>query len=521
MNSGSNHWKKMTTDDLERKRRKKLRDDFAYYASRSLFIRPKEGELIPFKLNKAQEYIHERIEAQRAQTGKVRAIILKGRQQGCSTYIEGRFYWRTTHRRGVRAFILAHESDSTNSLFTMAKRYHENCPRQLKPAIQTSNAKELLFSSLDSGYKIGTAGNESVGRSQTNQYFHGSEVAFWNNTGELVKGVLQTVPDMDETEVIYESTANGVGNFFHQQCIAAMKGEGEFQFIFVPWYWQDEYVKRLPDDWERTEYEEQLMELHSPKGMTDNHLAWRRVKVVELGTNGVDGTKAFKQEYPNDPNEAFQVTGEDGLIKPEDVMRARKCPDMVPAGPLVVGIDPSRGGDRFGVARRRGRKAYGIEGFTGDIKLGNAVSICKKILDEEDPEVMFVDAGGGSDLVDRLHELGYGRQVRAIPFGGSPLDKEKYKNKRGEMWGEMAAWFTDDGLPVQVPDEDALQSDLCTPRYERDSVDRIVLESKEKIRKRGLPSPDFGDALALTFAEPVRNRSARMVTVKRQFRPRG
>lgn len=503
------------TNDIEAQHRKQCMLDFPYYAQRNLFIRPKEGELIPFVLNTAQQHIHGLIEAQRKKTGKVRAIILKGRQQGCSTYIEGRFYWRCTHRRGVRAFILAHESDSTNSLFTMAKRYHENCPRFMKPAIQTSNAKELLFSTLDSGYKIGTAGNESVGRSQTNQYFHGSEVAFWNNTSELVKGVLQTVPDMDETEVIYESTANGVGNFFHQQCIAAMKGEGEFQFIFIPWFWQTEYVKYAPQDMVLTEYETELVRDYR---LSPEQLMWRRTKIQALSTDGSDGLKAFRQEYPNNPNEAFQFSGENGLISPEIVMKARHSGTVLASGPLVVGIDPSRGGDRFGVARRRGRMVYGVEGHTGDINLGRQVQICKKILDAENPAMMFIDAGGGDALVDRLHELNY-RNVRAIPFGGRPLDPDKWKNKRAEMWGLINEWLCDESLSVSLPDDDAIQADLCTPQYSRDSMDRIVLESKDKIRARGLPSPDFGDAIALTFAEPVRDASVRRMTVKRAYTP--
>lgn len=479
--------------------RKRLQDDFQHYAKHCLLIRTKEGAVESLQLNQAQLYIHERIEKQRKETGKVRAIILKGRQQGCSTYVEGRFYWRTTHRTGVRSFILAHESESTSALFEMAKRYHDNCPKWVKPVIRSSNAKELSFSALDSGYKIGTAGNDSVGRGTTIQYFHGSEVAFWKNTGELTKGILQAVPDADETEVIYESTANGVGNFFHQQCVKAMKGDTEFQFIFVPWYWQEEYNKVPPKDFQRTDDEEQL---RADYRLSDSQLFWRRNKIQELTTDGFSGDKAFKQEYPCNANEAFQVTGEDGLIKPDIVMKARKA-NVITKGPLVVGIDPSRGGDRFGVARRQGREIYGVEGHTGDINLGRMVQICKKILDGEKPVRMFVDAGGGAELVDRLHELGYDYEVVAVPFGGKPLNPDMYKNKRAEMWGELNKWLCDENLDVKIPDDDALQSDLCTPNYERDSMDRIVLESKDKIKKRGLPSPDFGDACALTFTEPV------------------
>jgi hypothetical protein len=499
------------TNDVGKQRRKQLRDDFTFYAKNCLLIRTKEGTVDPFILNDAQAHIHKCLESQRKKTGKVRAIILKGRQQGCSTLIEGRFYWRSTHRKGIRAFILAHESESTSALFEMAKRYHDNCPKFVKPEIRSSNAKELSFAALDSGYKIGTAGNDSVGRGTTIQYFHGSEVAFWKNTGELTKGILQAVPDAPETEVIYESTANGVGNFFHQQCIKAMKGETEFQFIFVPWFWQTEYTKYPPEGFSRTDDENRLRDEYK---LSDGQLFWRRNKIQELSTDGFDGLKAFMQEYPCNPIEAFQVTGEDGIIKPGVVVKARKN-NVMPAGALVVGIDPSRGGDRFGVARRQGRKIYGVEGHTGDIKLGSMVQICKKILDCERPAKMFVDAGGGAELVDRLHELGYEDIVTAVPFGGRPLDPDKYKNKRAEMWGELNAWLCDESLDVDLPDDDALQSDLCTPQYERDSMDRIVLESKDKIKKRGLPSPDFGDACALTFTEPVSNVVNTPVRIRR------
>ena len=490
-------------DQVARQRRLQLRNDFPFYARNCLLIRTKDGTVDPFILNDAQTYIHQRIEEQREKTGKVRAIVLKGRQQGCSTYVEGRFYWRTTHRTGVRAFILAHESESTSALFEMAKRYHDNCPKFVKPEIRSSNAKELSFAALDSGYKIGTAGNDSVGRGTTIQYFHGSEVAFWKNTSELTKGILQAVPDAPETEIIYESTANGVGNFFHQQCIKAMKGETEFQFIFVPWFWQKEYIKAVPNDFKAKDEELALVDLYS---LTKEQLVWRRNKIQELSTDGMDGLKAFKQEYPNNPNEAFQVSGDNGLIRPSAVMKARKA-TVNANGPIIIGIDPSRGGDRFAVAVRQGRQIYGVDGFTGDINLGRAVQICKGMLDRHKPVKMFIDAGGGADLVDRLHELGYERVVKAIPFGGSPLDPEKYRNKRAEMWGLMNAWLCDESLDVQLPDDDGLQADLCMPQYERDTMDRIVLESKDKMRKRGLPSPDLADACVLTFAEPVREHS--------------
>jgi hypothetical protein len=73
----------------------------------------------------------------------------QGRQQGISTYIGGRFYWRTTHSKGVRCFILTHEQDATDNLFGMVERYHEHCPLLVKPSTGAANAKELSFRPLE------------------------------------------------------------------------------------------------------------------------------------------------------------------------------------------------------------------------------------------------------------------------------------------------------------------------------------------------------------------------------------
>ena len=222
----------MNEEQLDK--RQKLKDDFVFYARNCLNIRTKDSGILPFKLNEAQLYIHERLEEQIENTGKVRAIILKGRQQGASTLIQGRYVHKTTHNRGVRAFILTHDGESTNALFEMTKRFYDLLPDFVKPSIEKSNAKELKFDQLDSGYKIGTAGNKSIGRGQTIQFFHGSEVAFWQNAGELTKGVLQAVPDANGTEIILESTANGLNNYFHQQWKWPKKARVNFKQSLFP-----------------------------------------------------------------------------------------------------------------------------------------------------------------------------------------------------------------------------------------------------------------------------------------------
>jgi len=478
--------------------RKNLKEHFSHYAKKCLKIRTKDGHVAPFEMNSAQTYIHERIEEQLKETGKVRAIILKGRQQGCSTYTEGRFYWKVSFRRGVRAFILTHEQYATNNLFEMATRYHDNCPELVRPATGTANAKELSFPKLDSGYQIGTAGTKGVGRSSTIQYFHGSEVAFWPNADSHAKGVLQAVPDLPGTEIILESTANGIGNYYHLQWQQAEAGISDYIPIFVPWYWQEEYRKPLPKDFKIRPEERDLMEQFH---LDEEQIAWRRAKVIELTADGVDGEIAFKQEYPFTAQEAFQVTGATSFIQPEDVLPARKS-GAEKYGPLIIAVDPARfGEDDTAIIKRQGRVAFGSKRYRKKDTM-EVVGIVHRLIQKDKPDRVFIDVSGlGAGIVDRLHEIGYRGLVRGINGAERALEPERYANKRAEMWGLMKEWLLE--RPVQIPDSDSLHSDLCAPAVKVDSKSRMLLEKKEDMKKRGLRSPDEGDALALTFAEPV------------------
>lgn len=490
--------------------RRKSAKTFEAYARTNLRIRTKGGQVTPFNLNTAQCYLDQRLSEQRARTGRVRALTLKARQQGISTYIEGRFYWLTSRTSGIRAFILAHEQEATNNLFDIANRYHENDPDA--PVAKSANAKELDFAELDSGYRVATAGTKAVGRSQTIQFFHGSEVGFWPNAQEHAGGVLQAVPDLEGTEVILESTANGVGGLFHSMWQEAEAGLSEYEAIFIPWFWQEEYRKPVPNGFILTEEE---VEYRNQYKITDEQIVWRRAKIAELRSEAL-----FRQEYPATSAEAFQVSAEDSFIKPEAVVRARKA-EFEALGPLVIGADPARyGDDRFSVAYRRGRKVFKIESKS-KIDVVAGANWLRVIIDKEKPARMFVDAGGlGAGTVDILHSWGepYVDIVVAVNFGGAPMEpvitlddgtrKPGPKNRRAEMWMNMRDWL-DDEAGADIPDSDILHTDLCGPHYRYDANQRLLLESKDEMRARGLRSPDEGDSIALTFAEPVYEKKPR------------
>jgi hypothetical protein len=133
---------------------------------------------------------------------------------------------------------------------------------------------------------------------------------------------------------------------------------------------------------------------------------------------------------------------------------------------------------------------------------------------------MFVDVGGvGAGVYDRLCEMGYGEKVRAVNFGSSPLEPQPKDpqgkplagplNRRAEMWMKSKEWLEEPG-GVQVPDSDSIQADACGPGYRYDSLTRLQLEKKDDMRRRGVASPDEWDAVALTFAEPVHERMAKL-----------
>jgi hypothetical protein len=326
--------------DKERAIRQKLKDDFAHYANKCLKISTKDGNLSSFELNKSQLYIHQCIEEQLKKTGKVRAIIVKSRQIGASTYTEGRFYWKTTHRKGVKAFILTHKSDSTSALYDMVKRYHEHVPLPVRPQTSKSNAKELVFNKLDSGYKLGTAGSDSVGRGMTIQYFHGSEVAYWPNEDEIVAGVLQAVPNSAGSEVILESTANGQGGLFHEMAMKAKEGVGDYRLIFVPWFWQEEYKREVPEGFVLSAEEESYKTQYN---LSDEQIVWRRFKIYEF----VGGISQFRREYPASVEEAFMADVEGALwtreMITENRLREFKTEDEIikEMSQIVVSVDPS------------------------------------------------------------------------------------------------------------------------------------------------------------------------------------
>lgn len=496
--------------ERERTIRQRLKDDFPHYAVKCLRIRTKQGTVVPFVLNRSQHHLHSRLEAQRKRTGRVRALVLKGRQIGISTYISARFYWRTTHNRGYRTFILAHLDDASDNLFNLAKRFHDNCPALVRPSTGKANAKELSFDLLDSGYKVATAGTKSVGRSDTIQLFHGSEMAFWPNAEEHSAGIMQAIADTAGTEDIRETTANGIGNAFHAQWVRALRGESNFEAIFIPWFWHDEYAGEPPADWRCPSGWIDYADLH---GLEEPQIYWAWAKnrdmIATAGGDINEPSPKFHQEYPATPEDAFATSGEHAFIPALKAFRARRT-EVKGYGPIILGVDPARGGgDKTGIIDRQGRRLGGHVCLRLDLGedlmpvAGEIVRIARVLVPRGLKMIAIDTTGLGAGLYDILRER-LGKLVHAVNFSSRAHDADRYSNRRAEIWDIMREWF-DDPAGVQIPDDDIVQGDICAPIRGKgatrfDSAGRLVLEDKDHIVERLKHSPDLGDASALTFA---------------------
>jgi hypothetical protein len=177
-----------------------------------------------------------------------------------------------------------------------------------------------------------------------------------------------------------------------------------------------------------------------------------------------------------------------------------------PVGPLIIGVDPAgRGADATAIAWRQGSAITKIEKRRGLSTMEVAGWIAKIIIDEK-PVKVNIDVGGlGIGVYDRLIEQGY-EVANAVNFGGKPVEPPPEAgggplNRRAEMWGNVKKALEADTLCL--PDTDSLMADLTSPGYKYDSAGRLILESKDDMKKRGMPSPDEADAVALCFAEPA------------------
>ena len=329
--------------------------EFDYYARNLLKIKTNipgvDGQtterVIPFIFNETQWKLHNLWEKLLQEVGYVRVIVLKARRQGISTYLEGRIFHRVHTNPNVHAFIIAHDKDGTNTIFDMSKLFYESLPKQYKPMKRYSSKKELVFENpnehtrfsnpgLRSKIEVFTANKSTSARSGGYSCAHFSEVAFFPDAENLVAATTPTIPDIPGSFIVYESTAEGRGGFFHDEWIRATspkkRRETNFIPIFFSWLEFPSYSRPFNDGCKEKTFISQLdgeeKELHHKHKASYQQLHWRRHKLLDLG-NDLD---LFHQEYPTTAEEAFIASGQSYFNRRKVQKLINRCVDPIKVG---------------------------------------------------------------------------------------------------------------------------------------------------------------------------------------------
>lgn len=237
--------------------------------------------------------------------------------------------------------------------------------------------------------------------------------------------------------------------------------------------------------------------------------AWAREQIQKYGRDNPWVLVSVFGQFPSGQSNA--------LLSVEDVSQASRrvvTPRDYMDEPKVLGVDVARfGDDRTVFFLRQGRAAFVPKVMRNQDTMQVAGQVAMT-LDKHKPDACFVDQTGiGAGVVDRLRQLGY--QVMGVDNAGRPSSPAKYLNRRVEMWDLLAEWVKGGG---GIPDDGELIAEMTAPTYKFDASGKLVLESKADLKKRGLPSPDKADALALTFAAPVARRDLRVSMESRKPR---
>lgn len=347
---------------LEGEKASEILRSFEQFSEKCLKIKTTKGIILPFVLNTAQRKLAREIFEAISKGKAVRIIILKARQLGFSTLAEAIVYYLTSLQEAKNSYIVAHEDEAVNNLFDMFKLYYEKVPTVYKPMKKHDNSKKLTFENptsfesdkkrnpgLKSKITVASAEKKSLGRSGTIHYLHISELAFWpeNRQSKHMLSLLQALSDAPGTLCIVESTANGIGEYFQQMWEKAVKGENDYTPIFVGWHENSDYSESFSSTEEEQIFEESLTkeerDMQQRFNLSLEQLKWRRSTIK----NKCGGDpKAFQQEYPAYPEEAFLVSGRSSFDQEQikkDMFDAVTPIRIENEGDILVWEDPLEG----------------------------------------------------------------------------------------------------------------------------------------------------------------------------------
>jgi hypothetical protein len=295
----------------------RFKHDLEYWCITCIKIKDKESErIIPFKLNRPQRRLLARLEKMRTESVPIRIILLKARQWGGSTLVQIYMAWiQIIHRTNWHSVVVTDVEEQARNIRGMYSRLANKYPSafgviDLNPYEGSSKTKILADRGCTIG--IGSVQKPEGLRSFDLAMSHLSEVAFFKSTPQrsaedLVQNIRAGIASMPYTLAVLESTAKGVGNFFHREWQAAVSGKSNYDPVFIPWFEIERYQHVIPDkkqfiEWMMTnDYAQYLWAI----GATLEGIKW--YFDTKIGENYDDWR--MKSEFPSSAEEAFQSTG--------------------------------------------------------------------------------------------------------------------------------------------------------------------------------------------------------------------
>jgi len=495
----------------EDKRANNRLKDFAWYRETYLKIRPREGgQRKLFVLNNAQMTLDKRFTEELKEHGRIRALVPKARRMGVSTYIGSRFFHRTATGRGVRAHIVAHRTDSATNLHREVKEFYNGLPPQLQPSVSASNARELIFDKLQSVYKVSSAEGGDVGRSDDTHLLHMSEAGFFDNSEDLSSGLMKTVLDIPDTEIVMESTGNGASGMFFDMCEQAHSdgNKGMWRLHFLPWATMPEYVFTPPANWQPPREFADYGRMHSLT-LAQLYWYWRENYALAVMNGGQPDMihRLTRQEFPATYAECFMTDSTMDFFPASLVQQAMLSKIEPIYGALkIISVDPAGdGADSPYVCDREGqvigKRIWGeIKSKDQNVQADWLVQQYRRF----QMDVIVIDSGGlGKGLVDacRLRMRNQADRVVPVNFGSGAANAVQFGNKRAELHFKFMMWLNGS---VRLPQDKMLQEECSKYKWgsgacRRDELNRLFMTPKEKIRAEIGRSPDRLDAVVNSF----------------------
>ncbi len=393
--------------------------DFEYWAHKATTIQDKETKAsIPFKLRQPQRKLLTKLEELRLKNKPIRVILLKARQWGGSTLVQIYMAWiQQCHRENWHSAICADVEDQARNIRGMYTRLAKEYPTEIdtitfKPF--EGSSKNRIIEERGCIVGVGSAQMPDNFRSFDFSMCHLSECGLWKATQgkkpeDLVQSLRSTVPSVPYSMVVLESTAKGVGNFFHREWQKAVdnkqSGKDGYEPVFVAWFEIELYQKTIAHPTKpiylgqrqlngvpttRKEYTEFIKKMN-----TYDWCLWELGATLE-GINWYNWYKSsenyddwrMQSEYPSTSIEAFQSTGRRAFAQ-SYVQKARKN-----------NMPPSFVGDLFANAQKGKEALENIdfqESKGGELLVWQKPDFAEKVYARY---LVVTDIGGRTDKAD-------------------------------------------------------------------------------------------------------------------------